>query len=128
MAAVYRYTHSSRCDGNAVIIQDLLGFIYQLHFFFCFSAVVCVAGYSNAAPTPTPTAATAPTVIPAMPELAAKSYVLMDTASGNILVAHNGDERLPPASLTKLMTAYIATVEMKLPAKNLLSRLGAALL
>ena len=87
--------------------------ISQLLQTFCFSAVVCVAGYSNAAPTPTPTAATAPTVIPAMPELAAKSYVLMDAASGNILVAHNGDERLPPASLTKLMTAYIATVEMK---------------
>src|SRR5690554_814805 len=85
--------------------------ISQLLQTFCFSAVVCVAGYSNAAPTPT--AATAPAVIPAMPELAAKSYVLMDAASGNILVAHNGDERLPPASLTKLMTAYIATVEMK---------------
>lgn len=87
--------------------------ISQLLQSFCFSAVVCVSAYSNAAPTPTPTAATAPTVIPAMPELAAKSYVLMDAASGNILVEHNADERLPPASLTKLMTAYIATVEMK---------------
>lgn len=87
--------------------------ISQLLQTFCFSAVVCVSAYSNAAPTPTPTAATAPTVIPAMPELAAKSYVLMDAASGNILVEHNADERLPPASLTKLMTAYIATVEMK---------------
>ena len=87
--------------------------ISQLLQSFCFSAVVCVSAYSNAAPTPTPTAATAPTVIPAMPELVAKSYVLMDAASGNILVEHNADERLPPASLTKLMTAYIATVEMK---------------
>lgn len=87
--------------------------ISQLLQSFCFSAFVCVSAYSNAAPTPTPTAATAPTVIPAMPELAAKSYVLMDAASGNILVEHNADERLPPASLTKLMTAYIATVEMK---------------
>ena len=87
--------------------------ISQLLQSFCFSAVVCVSAYSNAAPTPTPTAATAPTVIPAMPELAAKSYVLMDAASGNILVEHNADERLPPASLTKLMTAYIATVEME---------------
>lgn len=91
--------------------------ISQLLQAFCFSAVVCVAGYSSAAETPIaaprPMAATAPTVIPAMPELAAKSYVLMDAASGNILVEHNGDERLPPASLTKLMTAYIATVEMK---------------
>lgn len=70
----------------------------------CFSAVViCAASAVSAAPT----------VIPAMPELAAKSYVLMDAASGSILVEHNGDEALPPASLTKLMTAYIATKEIQ---------------
>jgi D-alanyl-D-alanine carboxypeptidase (penicillin-binding protein 5/6) len=51
--------------------------------------------------------------IPPPPELAAKSYVLMDAASGNVLVNHEGDRRLPPASLTKLMTAYIATLEIK---------------
>lgn len=84
----------------------------------CFSAVViCTASYANAEPVPTPnpvpTAATVPTVIPAMPELAAKSYVLLDAASGKILVEHNADERLPPASLTKLMTAYIATKEIQ---------------
>ena len=45
--------------------------------------------------------------------LAMKSYVLMDAASGEVLVEHNGDERLPPASLTKLMTAYIATLEIR---------------
>ncbi|TWC36293.1 penicillin-binding protein 6 [Pseudomonas sp. SJZ079] len=51
-------------------------------------------------------------VIPAPPQLAAKSYVLMDAASGNVLVEHNADERLPPASLTKLMTAYLATLDI----------------
>lgn len=51
-------------------------------------------------------------IIPAPPQLAAKSYVLMDATSGQVLVEHNGDERLPPASLTKLMTAYIATLEI----------------
>jgi D-alanyl-D-alanine carboxypeptidase (penicillin-binding protein 5/6) len=30
-----------------------------------------------------------------------------------VLVENNGDERLPPASLTKLMTAYIATLEIR---------------
>lgn len=84
----------------------------------CFSAVVvCAASYVSAADVPTPnavpTATTAPMVIPAMPELAAKSYVLLDAASGKVLVEHNGDERLPPASLTKLMTAYIATKEIQ---------------
>jgi D-alanyl-D-alanine carboxypeptidase (penicillin-binding protein 5/6) len=53
------------------------------------------------------------TAIPAPPQLAAKSYVLMDAASGKVLVENNGDQRLPPASLTKLMTAYIATLEIR---------------
>ena len=44
--------------------------------------------------------------IPA-PELAARAFVLVDAQSGTELAAHNADERLPPASLTKLMTAYL---------------------
>ncbi|MGY4532970.1 D-alanyl-D-alanine carboxypeptidase (penicillin-binding protein 5/6) [Pseudomonas sp. TE3786] len=55
----------------------------------------------------------AETAVPAAPELAAKAYVLMDAASGNVLLENNGDQRLPPASLTKLMTAYIATLEIR---------------
>src|SRR3990167_10295462 len=51
--------------------------------------------------------------IPAPPQLAAKSYVLLDAATGQVLVDNNGDQRLPPASLTKLMTAYIATLEIR---------------
>jgi len=51
--------------------------------------------------------------LPSPPQLAAKSYVLMDHASGKALVENNGDQRLPPASLTKLMTAYIATLEIR---------------
>jgi D-alanyl-D-alanine carboxypeptidase (penicillin-binding protein 5/6) len=51
--------------------------------------------------------------IPSPPQLAAKSYVLLDHASGNVLVENNSDQRLPPASLTKLMTAYIATLEIR---------------
>ncbi|TDQ36664.1 D-alanyl-D-alanine carboxypeptidase family protein [Thiopseudomonas denitrificans] len=57
--------------------------------------------------------AAAQAAIPAMPPLAAKSYVLMDAATGQVLVEHNADEALPPASLTKLMTAYIATKEIR---------------
>jgi D-alanyl-D-alanine carboxypeptidase (penicillin-binding protein 5/6) len=51
--------------------------------------------------------------VPAPPQLAAKSWVLMDAASGQVLVEHNADERLPPASLTKLMTAYIGTLKIR---------------
>jgi D-alanyl-D-alanine carboxypeptidase (penicillin-binding protein 5/6) len=46
---------------------------------------------------------------PASPTLsiAAKSYVLSDFQSGQVLVSENAHERVEPASLTKLMTAYI---------------------
>ncbi len=61
----------------------------------------------------TPTVWASQPAIPAPPQLAAKSYVLMDAATGKVLVENNGDQRLPPASLTKLMTAYIATLEIR---------------
>lgn len=41
------------------------------------------------------------------PDIAAHAYVLMDARTGTELAASNADERLPPASLTKLMTAYL---------------------
>jgi D-alanyl-D-alanine carboxypeptidase (penicillin-binding protein 5/6) len=44
--------------------------------------------------------------VPAPPIIGAKSYLLIDGASGNELAALNPDERLAPASLTKLMSAY----------------------
>lgn len=50
--------------------------------------------------------------IPASPQLAAKAWFLMDSDSGRILAEQNADQRLPPASLTKLMTSYVATVEI----------------
>nr|WP_297461392.1 D-alanyl-D-alanine carboxypeptidase family protein [uncultured Halomonas sp.] len=52
------------------------------------------------------------TMIPSPPSLAASSWILMDANSGEILVSHNADESLPPASLTKMMTAYIVEREI----------------
>ncbi|MDR9439212.1 MAG: D-alanyl-D-alanine carboxypeptidase family protein [Halomonas sp.] len=52
------------------------------------------------------------TMIPSPPQLAASSWILMDADSGRVLVEHNADERLPPASLTKLMTAYLVEREL----------------
>ena len=42
------------------------------------------------------------------PSVAAAAYVLFDLASGQMLAAANADEKRDPASLTKLMTAYLA--------------------
>lgn len=45
--------------------------------------------------------------IPAAPNIDARGYIVMDAASGQVLAENNSNERLEPASLTKLMTAYI---------------------
>ncbi len=50
--------------------------------------------------------------VPAPPQLAASSYLLMDADSGEVLVEQNADEMLPPASLTKMMTTYVADREL----------------
>jgi serine-type D-Ala-D-Ala carboxypeptidase (penicillin-binding protein 5/6) len=45
--------------------------------------------------------------IPNAPPIAAKAYVLADFNSGQLLVSQNPNQRIEPASLTKLMTAYV---------------------
>ena len=50
--------------------------------------------------------------IPAPPTLGANSYILQDFNSGHILVEHNPDLRVEPASITKLMTAYVVFAEL----------------
>jgi len=52
------------------------------------------------------TATPAPSLLPNAPAVAAKGYILQDFHSGHVLAEKNADERLEPASLTKLMTAY----------------------
>ncbi|EPM5415424.1 TPA: D-alanyl-D-alanine carboxypeptidase [Vibrio parahaemolyticus] len=54
----------------------------------------------------------APTVVPNAPELSSRGYVLMDYHTGKVLVERDADKRLNPASLTKLMTAYVAGQEV----------------
>jgi D-alanyl-D-alanine carboxypeptidase (penicillin-binding protein 5/6) len=51
--------------------------------------------------------------IPAVPPIAAKAYVLFDFTSAQPLVMHNPHERVEPASLTKLMTAYLVFNALK---------------
>jgi D-alanyl-D-alanine carboxypeptidase (penicillin-binding protein 5/6) len=55
----------------------------------------------------------APSLLPSPPRLAASGYVLMDYQSGQILAESHADERMEPASLTKMMTAYVVFHELK---------------
>lgn len=50
-----------------------------------------------------------PLVTPSAPAVRAKGYILMDANSGRILASQNPDLKLPPASLTKMMTSYIVS-------------------
>ncbi|MDF1761737.1 MAG: D-alanyl-D-alanine carboxypeptidase [Coxiellaceae bacterium] len=53
--------------------------------------------------------AVAPTITPPAPNINAKGFVLMDAQSGNIIAQKNMNERMQPASLTKMMTLYIVS-------------------
>ncbi len=58
-------------------------------------------------------AAAAQQIVPEPPQVAARGYVLMDADTLAVLAESNGDERLPPASLTKIMTSYVAAAELE---------------
>ncbi len=51
-------------------------------------------------------------ILPPPPSIAASGYVLMDAETHTILLEHNSREKLPPASLTKIMTSYVAAAEI----------------
>jgi len=47
------------------------------------------------------------------PEIAAREYLLIDMNAGQVLAERNADTAADPASLTKLMTAYLVFVQLK---------------
>jgi D-alanyl-D-alanine carboxypeptidase (penicillin-binding protein 5/6) len=87
----------------AVLVPLFLGFGPPLH-------AQAPAGTSATA------ASTLPPAVPGgppAPQIAAGSYVLVDLLSGQTIVSHNPDERRDPASLTKLMTAYLTFAALR---------------
>ena len=57
--------------------------------------------------------ASATAILPPAPNIDANSFVLIDANSEVILAQHNGEARVAPASLTKIMTALIVEEEVK---------------
>ena len=70
---------------------------FFLPFAFLFAASSCTL---SAQPNPPPV-------------LAAKSWILVEHATGQVLAANDPDSRVEPASLTKLMTAYLTFAALK---------------
>jgi len=67
------------------------------------AGLLLIQGVSSAASVP----------VPPPPTFKARSYILMDHDSGVTLAESNADERLDPASITKLMTAYAVFHSLK---------------
>ena len=72
----------------------------RMSFWGCLLLVMCVT-------------ASATTPIPAAPAVNAKAYYVIDFNSGRVVAANNENEPLEPASITKLMTAYVVFSELR---------------
>ena len=85
--------------------QSLLTKVYVIMQLMCFRQVL-IFGWALAA-------SAAMAAVPPAPKLPADAYFLMDATTGQVLVDHNGDLALPPASLTKIMTSYVLAEEVE---------------
>jgi serine-type D-Ala-D-Ala carboxypeptidase (penicillin-binding protein 5/6) len=83
-------------------------------------SVIIAAACWAASPPPAPAAAATPPAatamravpIPGAPQVDARAYILVDFQTGKVLAANDATARMEPASLTKLMTAYIVFQEL----------------
>ena len=66
---------------------------------------------ASAEALPTPQMPT-PYVVPSAPAIAGEAYLLIDFNSGHVLANKNADQRVEPASLTKIMTGYVVINEL----------------
>jgi len=81
------------------------------------AAALLVIGAASAQQTPpTPPPVPRPVVpevpVPPPPDVDGQAWVLMDYATGQILASKNLDERVEPASITKIMTDYVVSAEV----------------
>jgi len=68
---------------------------------------------ASAAPAPAaPVALSEELPVPDAPAVTGTAWVLMDHATGQVLAGENVDERVEPASITKVMTSYVIAAEM----------------
>jgi serine-type D-Ala-D-Ala carboxypeptidase (penicillin-binding protein 5/6) len=85
---------------------------------FLFCTLILFAARLPAAPpaaTPLslPAANTVAAPVPPPPSVTAKNFVLVDFQTGRVLAEQGGDERVPPASITKVMTSYVVAAERR---------------
>ena len=92
-----------------------------------FGAVLALGGCGNGAdrvaspgegafppapPPTTPPPTTPPPTTPPPPTVTGNAWLVMDYATGQVLAGENVDERVEPASITKVMTSYVIAAEL----------------
>jgi len=82
------------------MVTRALASLYCRHAGAALALLLAVLGAASAQPIPAPA-------------IAAQSYLLLDVTTGQVLASDNADERRDPASLTKLMTAYLAFAALR---------------
>jgi D-alanyl-D-alanine carboxypeptidase (penicillin-binding protein 5/6) len=85
----------------------------SLFFAAASAALGAVASAQTPLPTPGQPAPAAMPVPPAPVPSGAKAWLLMDFDTGQILAGENIDQRMEPASITKVMTSYVVNAEMR---------------
>ncbi len=78
-------------------------------FIFLFLLLTSMFAQADTQPLPAPAI---PHVVPSAPQIAGTSHLLIDFDSGKILAQKNPDQRIEPASLTKIMTGYVVINEL----------------
>jgi serine-type D-Ala-D-Ala carboxypeptidase (penicillin-binding protein 5/6) len=94
------------------LFKKTLAIVSLLVGFAVHAQVAAPAAAPVAAPVPALVPASAPSM-PVAPEVAAKSYLLLDVTANQILASKNIEAPVEPASLTKLMTAYLVFDALK---------------
>src|SRR5689334_4968199 len=91
--------------------KNVSSFLLSILVLFLTNTLVNVASANPVIPVANTTAQ--PAFTPAAPNIKAKGYILIDADSGKVIVEKDADTRLPPASLTKMMSLYIISNAIK---------------
>jgi len=83
-------------------VNKIINFFSGLVFSSALSATLLISPLSHAA-----------TIIPDVPQINAKGFILIDYSTGKVIAEGNADMQLAPASLTKMMTSYIIGKELE---------------
>lgn len=86
---------------------------FCLTFVFLLTGLLSSVSHADPVIPITAPAAAQPTLTPLAPSINAKAYLLIDAYSGKVLASENIEQRVAPASLTKMMTSYVVSMALQ---------------